>query len=223
MIQTFDIYSQHCLCCVNSKSEKITYVFYPVDILGEWIEQAADDYNTSIVAISGMDWDNDLTPWPATGVPKGSPDFEGNAKNYLKLLTDDLIPEIERRIGVAAGVTRDLVGVSLSGLFTLWQWMVCGTFTSIASLSGSFWYEGFIKWFSELKIPEKKGMAYFSLGDKEDKSKVQAFNSVGDNTRKIVELLKESGIDTVFESVPGTHYDDPIPRLDKAFKSLMRN
>ncbi|MDE6638872.1 MAG: hypothetical protein K2K32_11640 [Muribaculaceae bacterium] len=41
----------------------------------------------------------------------------------------------------------------MSGLFALWQWMVCDTFRNIASLSGSFWYEGFMEWMKSRTIP----------------------------------------------------------------------
>ncbi len=108
----------------------------------------------------------------------------------------------------------------MSGLFALWQWMVCDTFTNIASLSGSFWYEGFMNWLTARPIPHKTGRAFFLLGDQESHSKVKAFDSVGANTAEIVTLLERAGIDTTFRSVPGNHYSDPIPRLDLALSTL---
>ena len=64
------------------------------------------------------------------------------------------------------------------------------------------------------------GMGFFLLGDKESKSNVKAFQTVGVNTDEIISLLKAAGIKTGFESVPGNHYANPIPRLDKAFSAL---
>ncbi|MDE6408930.1 MAG: hypothetical protein K2K81_01610 [Muribaculaceae bacterium] len=58
------------------------------------------------------------------------------------------------------------------------------------------------------------------LGDQEPKSKVKAFSSVGTDTQEILSLLKAVGIEVEFQSVPGNHYSDPIPRLDKAFTAL---
>lgn len=49
----------------------------------------------------------------------------------------------------------------LSGLFTLWQWMIDDTFRNIICLSGSFWYEGFVGWIRSFEIPRKTGKAYF--------------------------------------------------------------
>jgi len=191
-----------------------------MDILSGWIGNASVRYRRSIVIITGMDWDDDLTPWPAKGVPSGSPDFKGEGREFLEKLQSVVIPMLEKRLGLAPNVCRNLVGVSLSGLFTLWQWMLTDTFRSIASLSGSFWYEGFMDWMRKQTIPHKAGSAYFLLGDREAYSPVKAFDSVAVNTQAIVSLLKSSGIPVTFESVPGDHYADPIPRLEKAFSHL---
>ncbi len=108
----------------------------------------------------------------------------------------------------------------MSGLFTLWQWMLCDTFNNIASLSGSFWYENFIEWMRSIPIPSKSGKAFFLLGNQEPHSNVKAFNTVGQNTEEIISLLHTAGINVEFESVPGNHYSDPIPRLNKAFAAI---
>ncbi len=71
-----------------------------------------------------------------------------------------------------------------------------------------------------IKKQEKNGKGFFLLGDRESKSKVKAFNSVGENTTEILNLLRNAGIDVEFQSVPGDHYSDAIPRLDKAFAAL---
>ncbi len=187
---------------------------------GDWIEPASERYGVTIVAVTGMDWQNVFSPWPAKGVPAGTDDFKGEASEFLKLLQQELIPAAETALGFGPDIERTLVGVSMSGLFTLWQWMICATFQNIASLSGSFWYEGFIDWMRSRSIPPKSGAAFFLLGDKESKSKIKEFDAVGPNTREIISLLRGAGIHAEFESVPGNHYADPIPRLDKAFSAL---
>lgn len=187
-------------------------------MLAGWIEPAARKYGVTIVVLTGMDWQNVFSPWPAPGVPKGTPDFKGESPEFLKLLQQNVIPQVEAQLGMSENVERSLIGVSMSGLFALWQWMVCNTFRNIASLSGSFWYEGFMEWMKTRTIPAKPGKAYFLLGDQESKSKV--FGTVGENTQKIIMLLRDAGIDVEFQSVPGNHYSDPIPRLDRAFTAL---
>ena len=168
-----------------------------------------------------MDWESVFSPWPAPGVPKGSPDFKGQSPQFLKLLQGTVLPQVESALGMPADVERTLVGVSMSGLFALWQWMLCDTFRNIASLSGSFWYDGFTDWMKSHPIPGKSGRAFFLLGDREPHSRVKAFSSVGTNTAEIIGLLEASGINTEFRSVPGDHFADPIARLDAAFKALL--
>lgn len=220
MIQKFDINGLHCLCSSVCSKERVAYILYPIDMLADWIEAAAQKYDVTLVVITGMDWQNVFSPWPAAGVPRGTPDFKGESPEFLKLMQQKLIPHLEGALGVSDNVERTLVGVSMSGLFALWQWMLCDTFSNIASLSGSFWYEGFVEWLKKLTVPDKTGKGYFLLGDQESKSKVKAFSKVGIDTQEILTLLKEAGIDVTYQIVPGNHYSDPIPRLDKAFSSL---
>lgn len=220
MIQNYEIDGLQCLCNTIDNKKKIAYILYPMDILSDWIATASEKYVTNIVVITGMDWQNVFSPWPAPGVPKGDEDFKGESPKFLKELQEKVIPKIETALGIDADVDRSLIGVSMSGLFALWQWMVCDTFNNIASLSGSFWYEGFMEWMKSIKISTKSGKGYFLLGDKESKSKVKAFNSVEENTKEILNLLRNAGIDVEFQSVPGDHYSDAIPRLDKAFSAL---
>ncbi len=220
MNQKIEIDGLQCLCSTVERKDRIAYILYPMDMLSTWIVSAAVKYDTNIVVITGMDWQNVFSPWPAPGVPKGTEDFKGESPEFLKKLQQEVILQIEKTLGINADAERSLVGVSMSGLFTLWQWMVCDTFTNIASLSGSFWYEGFLQWMESIKIPAKTGKGFFLLGDKESKSKVKAFNTVADNTAAILSLLKKAGIDVEFESVPGDHYSDPLPRLNAAFTAL---
>lgn len=220
MLKRIEIGNLHCLCGINGPKDKIAYILYPMDLLTDWIEPAVDKYGTAIVVITGMDWQNVFSPWAAPGVPKGTPDFEGKSPEFLKLLQKTLIPRVESDLCLSGEIERSLVGVSMSGLFALWQWMICDTFSNIASLSGSFWYEGFMDWMKSRTVPSKTGKGYFLLGDQESKSKVKEFDSVGVNTREIVEMLRKAGVNIEFQSVPGNHYSDPIPRLNRAFTAL---
>ncbi len=220
MTRKIEIEGLQCLCGPVVNRRKIAYILYPMDMLGAWVEPAAERYGATIVVITGMDWQNVFSPWPAPGVPAGTPDFKGESPEFLKLLQQKVIPQVESALGIADDAERSLVGVSMSGLFALWQWVVCDTFANIASLSGSFWYEGFLNWFKSHMEPGKTGKAYFLLGDQESKSKVKAFDSVGVNTQEIIALLRDRGVDVEFQSVPGNHYSDPIPRLEKAFGAL---
>ena len=215
-METFTISNLKIITAGNI-SGRICYILYPFDALGEWIEEAAEKYGVTIASVTGMDWEADLTPWPAPGQPPGCPDFEGKAPEFLKTLTTQVLPEVERRLHITPKAERTLLGVSLSGLFTLWQWMVSDTFHNIISLSGSFWYEGFAEWIKSRPVPAGKGRAYFLLGDKECRTRVKAFQPVQTDTEEIVEYLRSNGIDDFFELVPGDHYHNGEQMLARAF------
>ena len=200
--------------------DKICYLLYPFDIDADWIYDAAERYGVSLAVITRIDWANDLTPWRATGVPAGSPDFAGEASRFLTLLEKTLMPEVEQRLGIGADAERTLLGVSLSGLFALWQWLECDLFANIISLSGSFWYDGFVDWVKSRSVPRKPGKAYFLLGNKETQSPVPQFRTVQADTEAIVDYLSAHGIDVTFELVPGNHYQYPGERLQCALSHI---
>ena len=167
-METFRIANLN-ITTVKESDDSICYILYLLSILGEWIEEAAYKFGVSIAVITGMDWDDDLTPWPAKGEPPGE---------------------------------RTLTGVSLSGLFTLWQWINNDTFDNIISLSGSFWYEDFVAWIKRQTVPSKKGKAYFLLGDMEAKTKVKAFQPVQTDTVEIVDYLHDKGSTIILSWYP---------------------
>lgn len=208
----------------SKDNDRIVYIIYPA------IEGLSEEFFTRNVKKLGVtmaavyvpadQWNNYLTPWPEPPEEKGFPPFGGQAAAFDKILTEEIIPEVERTAGVKPGTQRDLIGVSLSGLFGLWQWLQNDTFNSVGLLSGSFWYEGFIQWFDAQPVPDKKGKAYFLLGLQEPKAKIAAYRSVGVNTEQIVKRLKDSGIATTFQWVPGNHFSDPVRRLELALQAL---
>lgn len=207
-------------CATSALSDRITYLLYPMDVLELWLPQAAEKYHTSIVCVTGIDWDNALSPWPAPGEPPGSPDFKGRAPEFLDMLISHVVPMAEKALGCKPNPDRALVGVSMSGLFALWQRFVSSFFPTVASLSGSFWYPGFADWVEKQTPVVAGGAVYMLLGDKESRSPIVAFQSVATDTQKVLRRLQQLGIKTEFESVPGNHFAHPLPRLNKAFDWL---
>lgn len=220
MDNTIKIAGLKCYLSGKEFKDRIAYILYPMEMAGNVIEKFSQTYGVAVVLISGMDWESAFSPWPAKGVPDGSPDFQGESPEFLNTLQNDIIPRIESFLQVTPNVRRSLIGVSMSGLFTLWQWIKSDIFLNIASLSGSFWYDGFVQWLKTQSIPEKKGKAFFLLGDKESKTNIKAFQTVDVDTREVVSILQSSHIEVEFIYVPGNHYADPIPRLSLAFKAL---
>lgn len=214
----------------NKEAQTLIYMIYPAleQLEDKWLERMAllHNINIAIIYVPAEDWNNVLTPWPEPPEAKGFDPFDGEASKFLVFLQKEIIPAVESKVKITA---RDLLGVSLSGLFTLWQWMLCDTFHNIASLSGSFWYKGFVEWFdgkvTSLSVDKqgksgRKGKSYFLLGEEEPKARIQAYQSVGENTLHIVEKLKQSGIEVTFEWVPGNHFSRPVHRAEKALDNL---
>lgn len=221
--EIYNIGSLQIHSAINPECDKIAYILYPLDMLEKWLEPAAERYGVSIVAITNIDWDNDLSPWPAPGQPKGNPDFEGNAPEFLATLTKVVVPEIDRRFSLPRNIERTLVGVSLSGLFTLWQWPQCGIFRNIATLSGSYWYDGFEQWIFHQSFSDKKGRCYMLLGEEEPHSNNPAYRKVGVCTENIVGYMRRQGVHITYNMVPGNHFQYGIERLNKAFDNLFKN
>lgn len=223
-MKTLQIEDLKCEVHGSGQNGVVTYLVYPeIEGVSEaFISRMIKSYGIDLVVVyvPAGEWNNYLTPWPEPPESSGFDPFGGKASRFLEILKNEIIPAAEKALGVEGVPRRDMVGVSLSGLFNLWQWMLGDTFRSIACLSGSFWYEGFMEWFDARPVPEKSGKAFFLLGEEEPKAKIRAYRSVGENTQKIVARLKEAGIDTEFEWVPGNHFSDPVGRLEKAFAGL---
>lgn len=212
--------------CGGQGSGRIVYMLYPDvgDFFGaRWLEDISRGYgaNIAMVYVPQDKWNDYLTPWPEPGEAPGFPPFGGDADGFLARLRDEVLPACEGAVGLSGDVERDLIGVSLSGLFTLWQWMGCDLFKSVACLSGSFWYAGFMDWFEGQPLPEKGGKIYFLLGRKEPHARVRAYRSVGVNTEAIYERFSRGGFDTRFDWVPGAHIDNALPRAEKALAFLL--
>lgn len=212
-----------CYCAITPGSHEIAYLLSPIDGVEVWVNDTAELYGISIVVVLHIDWDNDLTPWPAPGQPPGCPPFKGLAPQFFRTLTNTVLPTIESKYSIQKDIVRTLVGVSLSGLFTLWQWPQSIIFQNIVTLSGSYWYEGFEQWIFTQNFSSKTGKCYMLLGEAEPHSSVAAFRCVGKATESIVGYLRRQGVNITFNYVPGNHFQFPIHRLTLAFHHIYRH
>lgn len=224
MIKNINVEDFSCVCVPNNASTRIVFLIYPQiePFTDDWLEEQArnNKYSLAVVYVPADKWNDCLTPWPEPGETRNAQPFAGEGQRFLKILQTQIVPQCKNALGLESVEEIDLVGVSLSGLFTFWQWILCDTFTSIACLSGSFWYLGFMDWFEKQAIPHKEGKAYFLLGTEEPKANIKAFRPVGVNTENIVAALKKAGIDTTFEWVTGNHFANPLQRAEKALGFL---
>ena len=204
----------------GKETGKIAYMLLPIPAGREWLDSQARELGVTIVTMLGMDWDNVFSPWAAPGEPPGSPDFKGEAGDFLKLLTGEVMPSVEARLNATAP-ERTLCGVSMSGLFAVWARTQTDVFRNVVSVSGSFWYPGFTQWLAAQTPPEIPGSkVWMSLGRGERRSPVKAFRSVAQDTEQVESILQAKGIETTFTWVSGNHYSPMEPRFSLAFQRI---
>ncbi len=169
-----------------------------------------------LTAVSGFDWNRDLSPWPCDPVFKGGDPFTGKADEYLSVIVDKLLPEIEKELTKHNKTIsyRVLAGYSLAGLFALYSAFNCDLFTKIVSASGSLWYPGFLEYVENHPLSDNIDHIYLSLGDKESNTKNPVTQKVEDNTKRIQKILSDK-TDVFFEFNEGNHFKDPELRTAK--------
>lgn len=159
----------------------------------------------SLVAISKLKWDHDMTPWYMGPISKHDTPCTGGANDYLKLLLNEIMPEAEKALP-GAPAWRGIAGYSLAGLFAIYALYQTTVFSRAASMSGSFWFEGFTEFVRSREMKSKPNCMYFSLGDKESATDNPILNVVQHNTQEIETLYQKKGIDTTFVLNKGNHY-----------------
>lgn len=195
---------------------------------------------TGLVILEVEDWNRDLSPWPAEGIFRKGEGFPGGGKAYLEDLCGQVIPEIEERYAVMSSVQRRIIGgYSMGGLFALYAMMESPIFTDMISVSGSLWYEGIVEYVSEKAAGGGKmsglqeclrregecfagrGRAYFSLGQREPKTRNPAMRRVGEQTAAIVELMAQTGFSVYFQWNPGNHFQDELKRMEHSIRFML--
>ena len=221
LMKTSRIYHELNLDIVTTESDDVCYVLLPERMKEAgmtWLEEVVQKYPVNIVAISGMKWNDDLTPWKAPALNPKEEDFKGKAKNFLSSLLSDLFINTEQSLRLNHP-KRHLIGISLSGLFALWATTETNKFNSVASISGSLWFDGFVEWFKEQKLLADR--YFLSLGDKEVKAKNERLASIGTCTESILQIIQDKSKEVTFISDEGNHFEFFKERLEKAISSAV--
>ena len=179
-----------------------------------------DGFN--LVTISGLHWNQELSPWPVDTVVSKDDNFSGGAPQWLPLLSDEVVPQVEQLLD-APPTWRMLAGYSLAGLFAVWTAYWCDLFTRILSASGSMWYPGWLEYAREHEPVAALQGIYLSVGDKESTSRNAVLQTVGERTRAMADLMAERGIPSKFELNPGNHFKNPPLRVAKGINWLLHN
>lgn len=175
----------------------------------------------NLVTISGLHWNQELSPWAVETVVSRDDRFTGGAPELLPLLTGEVVPQVERLLD-SPPAWRCLAGYSLAGLFAVWTAFQVDLFTRILSASGSMWYPGWLEYAHEHQLAAPLQGAYLSVGEQESTARNAVLQTVGERTRAMADLLAERGIPTKFELNPGNHFKNPPLRVVKGINWLLQ-
>ena len=182
--------------------------------------QAAGCPPFTLVAISNLDWNHDMAPWNSPAAFKGGEAFTGGADNYLRLLVEEIMPEVEKELP-GPPVWRGIAGYSLAGLFALYAIYQTDIFSRVGCMSGSLWFPGFKEYVCSHEPKRRPDCIYFSLGDREAKTRDSVLKTVQENTETIHAHFLAQGIDTVFQLDPGNHFVQGIERTVAGIRWLL--
>ena len=186
-------------------------------------EQLGIDGKFNLVTISGLHWNQELSPWPIdTVVSKKDDGFTGGADDLLTLLTSSIVPQVESMLDEPPA-WRCLAGYSMGGLFTVYSSHHSALFTRFLSASGSMWYPGWLEFAREHDFAGPVAGVYLSVGDKESTSRNAVLQTVGERTRQVAEVYASRGVPVKFELNPGNHFKNPPLRVVKGIKWLLES
>ena len=174
----------------------------------------------TLVAIGGLNWNRELSPWGCDGTVRDAEPFGGQAAGFLDELLNQIIPQVESSLPQPP-VWRGIAGYSLAGLFSLWVPWQTDTFDRVASASGSLWFPGFIDYAHEHEMAVTPGAVYLSLGKKETKTPNRMMRHVLDDTRAMEELLNGRNIPTTLELNPGNHFAQTDLRMARGIHWIL--
>ena len=182
--------------------------------------RAANYPQFALVAISDLDWNHDMAPWDRPAAFKNGEPFIGGADDYLRLLVEEIMPRAEKELS-GPPAWRGIAGYSLAGLFALYAIYRTDVFSRVGCMSGSLWFPGFKEYVFSHEPKRRPDCIYFSLGDKEAKTRNPILKTVQENTEEIQAFYRSKGIDTVFQLNPGNHLVQGIERTIAGIQWLL--
>ena len=174
----------------------------------------------TLVAISNLDWNRDMAPWDRPAAFKNGEPFTGGADNYLRLLVEEIMPEAEKELP-GPPAWQGIAGYSLAGLFALYAIYQTDVFSRVGCMSGSLWFPGFKEYICSHEPKRRPDRVYFSLGDREAKTRNSVLKTVQENTEAIHAHFLAQGVDTVFQLNPGNHFVQGIERTVAGIRWLL--
>lgn len=174
----------------------------------------------TLVVISGLEWNHDMVPWAIPPVSKNDAPYTKGADAYLQCMIDQIIPNAEKYAPDSIA-WRGMAGYSLAGLFAVYSMYRTTLFSRIASMSGSLWFPDFKEYVFSHEPMQKLERLYFSLGNRECKTKNPYLKTVQKNTQEIVDFYQKQGINTTLCMNTGGHFTDTAKRTAVGIEWLL--
>ena len=183
--------------------------------------QAAGCPPFTLVAISDLDWNHDMVPWDSPPAFKNADPCTGGADDYLRLLTEEIIPTAEKKI---TGVPRwrGIAGYSLAGLFALYSIYQTDLFSRVGSMFGFLWFPGMKGYIFSHEPKRRPDCMYFSLGDMESETRNTVLQSVQQNTEELQMFYQARGIDTVIQLNPVNYHNHTTKHIVTGIYRILR-
>lgn len=173
-----------------------------------------------LLSIKPESWNDDFTPWAVPAFRTGEEAPQGRADAYLSCLTEKIKPYMDAHYRTRPEAEHTaLFGYSLGGLTAVYAMYKTDVFGVFASLSGSFWYDGFCAFMEREKPLRTDLRVYLSLGKKENRSKNPRIARVAECTERVRDILSEqleNKEEIYFEWNEGGHFHDIERRFAKA-------
>lgn len=181
---------------------------------------ASGNLDFTLVAISGLNWEHDMAPWDIPPISSKDTPCTGGADAYLELMLNEILPQAEKTV-FGTPLWRGIAGYSLAGLFALYSIYRTDVFSRAASVSGSLWFPDFPAFVRSHTPKQPPDCIYFSLGDKEHKTRNPFLQTVRQNTEEMEDFYKQQGIATTFQLNPGNHFQDAALRTAAGIRWIL--
>lgn len=199
-------------------AKALVYILEPEPVTDK-VASVAEELSLTLVSISGMDWNRDLSPWPAPKVFRGEEDFSGGADRFADFLEQEVF--LKESTFSGRPLHRMMAGISMSGLFALYMGTKKDSLEAIASISGSLWFDGFVDYLKAHPLSSGIKKIYLSLGDKEKRVRNPRMAKVEEDTLAVRDIIAKEGKEVLYQANRGNHFVHGAERLEEAVRYLM--
>ena len=167
---------------------------YPVVLLNDGELDYLSDLSQSVILV-GLVPENrldDFTPWKASALKEGAPDFGGKGDDYHQKLFQGILTTLKKdylidESRIAYG------GYSLGGLAAVYSLYSSHlSATCIFSICGSFWYPEFIDFCREHTLMQSQSLIYLQNGQIEGSNHSNRLSKAPLFARELHDLISEA-------------------------------